>query len=536
MDAKPPWRPAASGLPSGRDCGQHGNTADGSGATIRVMERLRPRLAVPGTPAALAPGPLGAHGRPGSPGRRAGGARSGRRGAGRRGGAGPVHHLRGQFGRRGRAHPVRGARPDRGGPGRSAWARGLGRTGDLALLAGFTWFAPVWAAWQDGPPLVPSLAMVAGGFTFPLVVHLVLAYPSGRAGSAPARVLVAAVYAEALLAAAVLALFRDPYLDPGCLANCNVNVFLVRSAPLPGPRRRDRRPLVRRSRRGRAHRDLRGAAGGGLAARPAQARCRSPSPRSCSPPRWRRGRSRCSGPRSRTRSTPPCSRSSPPPAPRSSLLAAGLISGVARARAERRAIARIAANLGEAPAPGTSAVRAGGGAARSGPADRLLAPRRAAVRRRSGRAVPEPVAGPGRTVTRLTRDGRHDRRGLPRRGRSRAGEPPRARHRARPGERTAASRTARPARRASRVPGPHRGDRRCRTPQARAGPARWRPAAPAGPVLRHPARPRQRARPTATPTAQHGPRHGGRARPKARSRNCANSPTGSIPRCWPRPG
>src|SRR6266702_3836209 len=38
------------------------------------------------------------------------------------------------------------------------------RTGDLALLAGFTWFAPVWAAWQNGPPLIPSLAMVGGGF------------------------------------------------------------------------------------------------------------------------------------------------------------------------------------------------------------------------------------------------------------------------------------------------------------------------------------------------------------------------------------
>src|SRR5229473_5856015 len=94
------------------------------------------------------------------------------------------------------------------------------RTGDLALLAGFTWFAPAWAAWQGGPPLVPSLAMVLGGFTFPLILHLVLAYPGGRAGSAPVRALIAAAYAEALLAAAVLALFRDPYLDPGCLANC----------------------------------------------------------------------------------------------------------------------------------------------------------------------------------------------------------------------------------------------------------------------------------------------------------------------------
>src|SRR5229473_4931840 len=94
------------------------------------------------------------------------------------------------------------------------------RIGDLALLAGFTWFAPAWAAWQNGPPLVPSLAMALGGFTFPLILHLVLAYPGGRASPAPARALIAAAYAEALLTAAVLALFRDPYLDPGCLANC----------------------------------------------------------------------------------------------------------------------------------------------------------------------------------------------------------------------------------------------------------------------------------------------------------------------------
>jgi signal transduction histidine kinase len=42
---------------------------------------------------------------------------------------------------------------------------------------------------------------------------------------------VAAVYVEALFAGAVLAIFRDPYLDPGCWANCTVNVFLIK--PLP---------------------------------------------------------------------------------------------------------------------------------------------------------------------------------------------------------------------------------------------------------------------------------------------------------------
>jgi len=110
-------------------------------------------------------------------------------------------------------------------------ARRPGRTGDLALLAGVCWFAPVWVAWQDGPPLIPSIAMVAAAFTFPLIVHLVLTHPAGRVDSTSARVLAAAVYAEALLTAAALALFREPYFDPGCLANCTVNSFLVRSLP-----------------------------------------------------------------------------------------------------------------------------------------------------------------------------------------------------------------------------------------------------------------------------------------------------------------
>jgi signal transduction histidine kinase len=105
------------------------------------------------------------------------------------------------------------------------------RIGDLATLAGLIWFAPVWVAWQEGPPLMRSLAMVVAGLTFPLVLHLVLANPDGRIRSAPARTLAAAVYLEASLAALALALFRDPYFDPACWANCTVNTFLVRSIP-----------------------------------------------------------------------------------------------------------------------------------------------------------------------------------------------------------------------------------------------------------------------------------------------------------------
>jgi signal transduction histidine kinase len=279
------------------------------------------------------------------------------------------------------------------------------RTWSLALIAGFLWFAPVWAAWQDGPPLAPSLAMAVGGFTFPLILHLVLAYPDGRAGSAPARALIAAAYGEALLAAAIMALFRDPYLDPGCLANCNVNVFLVRAVP----------SLARTAET--ADRWFVVATVAALIAF-------------------------CTA-RLAVRSQPTRRRLMPVAVPAIvfagtvaaraitlqkttvedpfnaalfaifavgsaavTLLGAGLISGAARARAERRAIAQIAVNLGKAPAPG--ALQSALAEALHDPELQIAYWLPAAQRYvdATGRAVPEHVASPGRAVTRLTRDGR----------------------------------------------------------------------------------------------------------------------------------
>ncbi|MEO7070712.1 MAG: histidine kinase [Nostocoides sp.] len=102
--------------------------------------------------------------------------------------------------------------------------------GDLALLAGLTWLAAPLVGWVEGPPLVRSVAFLVAGFTLPLVLHLLvaLAPPSGPV----VRTVVAVAYSEVALVGLGLALFRDPYLDPGCFANCTVNPFLVR--PLPG--------------------------------------------------------------------------------------------------------------------------------------------------------------------------------------------------------------------------------------------------------------------------------------------------------------
>ena len=106
-----------------------------------------------------------------------------------------------------------------------------GPAGDLAVIAGIVWFAPVWVGWQVGPPLVRSLGMLVAGLVFPLLFYLVLAFPGGRPPSAVTRALAWAVCLEAALVAVGLALFRDPYLDPSCWADCTDNVFLVRSLP-----------------------------------------------------------------------------------------------------------------------------------------------------------------------------------------------------------------------------------------------------------------------------------------------------------------
>jgi signal transduction histidine kinase len=279
------------------------------------------------------------------------------------------------------------------------------RTGDLALLAGFTWFAPVWAAWQNGPPLIPSLAMVLGGFTFPLILHLVLAYPGGRASPAPARALIAAAYAEALLAAPVLALFRDPYLDPGCLANCNVNIFLVRSLS----------SLAHGI--GIADRWFTAAAAAGLIAictarlvagsRPARRRL---LPVAVPAIMFAAAVAARAVALQRTTVEDPFNAALFTIFAAASaaivLLATGLISGVVRARAERRAIARIAVNLGEAPAPGS--LQTALAEALHDP-DLRIAYRLSGAQRyadTNGRATPEPAAKSGGTVTRVTRSGR----------------------------------------------------------------------------------------------------------------------------------
>ena len=88
------------------------------------------------------------------------------------------------------------------------------------------------------------------------------------------------------------------------------------------------------------------------------------------------------------------------------LLAAGLVWAAVRTRVQRRAVARIATSLGQAPPPGS--LRAALAKAVGDPELRIAywLPDSEQHVDASGRPVAEPVAGPGRAVTALVRDGR----------------------------------------------------------------------------------------------------------------------------------
>jgi signal transduction histidine kinase len=110
-------------------------------------------------------------------------------------------------------------------------ARPRGSTALVALLAGAAWFAPDWVGWEGGPPLLRSLGMVVAPFLPPLLFHLVLAAPSGRVTFRPARAILKVLYGVAAAVSLSLALVRDPFLDRYCWSNCTDNVFLVSGEP-----------------------------------------------------------------------------------------------------------------------------------------------------------------------------------------------------------------------------------------------------------------------------------------------------------------
>jgi signal transduction histidine kinase len=111
----------------------------------------------------------------------------------------------------------------------SAIVRPRGSIAPLTAAIGIAWLAPDWVGWDDGPPVARSMAMVVTPLLLPLIAHVVLAYPGGRVDRRPARVFLVLAYGSAVAVSVGLALFRDPFLDLYCWANCSDNVFLLRN-------------------------------------------------------------------------------------------------------------------------------------------------------------------------------------------------------------------------------------------------------------------------------------------------------------------
>jgi signal transduction histidine kinase len=104
------------------------------------------------------------------------------------------------------------------------------RMGPLLVLTGAVWFLAAWDTPAVGSWLVFSLGLVTFAAVPAVVAHVTLAYPTGRLGAWPARLLVGTGYLVVIGVVAVLpAVFLDPAAQ-GC-AGCAGNLWLVSDRP-----------------------------------------------------------------------------------------------------------------------------------------------------------------------------------------------------------------------------------------------------------------------------------------------------------------
>lgn len=111
----------------------------------------------------------------------------------------------------------------------TASGRRAAGAGELAVLAGLTWFASPLVGWSGGPPAVRAAALALSLITVPILLHLVAVTAPGRGPALRSGVVLG--YVGSVVVGVVVTLFRDPYFDPTCFANCSVNPFLVHPFP-----------------------------------------------------------------------------------------------------------------------------------------------------------------------------------------------------------------------------------------------------------------------------------------------------------------
>jgi signal transduction histidine kinase len=113
------------------------------------------------------------------------------------------------------------------GAGALAWfVMDARRLGVVAMLAAAAWFAPDWEAWTDGGALVHSVGSAVAPLFIVLVADLASTVPRR-----PPRRAVPIAYAVVGALVVCRALVWDPFLDPACWRNCLDNVFLIGAEP-----------------------------------------------------------------------------------------------------------------------------------------------------------------------------------------------------------------------------------------------------------------------------------------------------------------
>jgi hypothetical protein len=111
--------------------------------------------------------------------------------------------------------------------GFTAWMRPRqARLGVILVAASFAWFLLEWNNPAAGSAFVFTTGLVLCAAAPPLVAHAMLAYPDGRVGRRPGRLVLALGYAGSVL---VLGLLAAAVFDPasGYCAQCPRNLLLV---------------------------------------------------------------------------------------------------------------------------------------------------------------------------------------------------------------------------------------------------------------------------------------------------------------------
>ncbi len=103
--------------------------------------------------------------------------------------------------------------------------------GWAAIGAAIAWLSADWAGWQGGPALPRTLAMGIGLYYLPLSIHLLALNQRQPVWLASRQVVIGAYLVATLLALALL-LLRDPRIDLYCWSNCTDDVLLIANQPI----------------------------------------------------------------------------------------------------------------------------------------------------------------------------------------------------------------------------------------------------------------------------------------------------------------